>query len=151
MCGHKHTECLFPRVSSHTLHPGSAAKPQILPLHGWDAKGLAHFLEIPPNKKLLPPKWRSFAVRPLAVQGILFVLGSKGFNPLNRIQCQVSRQASVAPPIPSIPAMGGCTWPFPTLGTAAGPRLATARSARTPHAPGHCHCWAAAAPAAPSC
>lgn len=79
VCGHKHSGCLllFPSVNSPRLHPGSADKPQIIPLHGWDAKGLALFLEIPPDKKLIPPKSSSFEVSPLPVQGFLFVLGSK--------------------------------------------------------------------------
>lgn len=48
-------------------HPGSASKPQVIPLHGWDAKGVARLLEIPPDKKLIPPKWTSLEVSPLAV------------------------------------------------------------------------------------
>lgn len=77
--GHKHSGCLllFPSANSPRLHPGSAAKPQIIPLHGWDAEGLARFLEIPADRKLVPAMWSSFEVSPLAVQRFLFVLGGK--------------------------------------------------------------------------
>lgn len=116
VCGHKHSGCLllFPSVNSPRLHPGSAAKPQIIPLHGWDVC----FLEIPPDKKLIPLKWSSFEVSPWLCRG--FSLCTAVQPPWQDLT-PGEEQAHVAYPMPSIPSMGECTAPSLPWGQALEP------------------------------